>query len=231
MFINVGSIIDISTVDWPGVPSTIIFLRGCPHNCINCHNKELNKINNYIKIDKFMVDLRKRLNTNKEYINGVVISGGEPVFQLKNTMKIAALAKELGLKVAVETSGYDSYKLVQLINDGNIDHVFISLNDIKWFGFRNQFNRSLHVLFNSKIEFTLRIPIWQLEKSISPTIDQLITLCNYIQICMELDSKFSGIELIAGKDINTNSSLDTKTLENMARTMRIYTRNKINVKG
>ncbi len=41
MKVNLGGIVPLSTVDWPGFASTVVFLRGCPLRCPHCQNREL----------------------------------------------------------------------------------------------------------------------------------------------------------------------------------------------
>ena len=53
--IRIASLVDDSIVDGPGIRFTI-FMQGCPHHCIGCHNPEthdfqggyLENINNII---------------------------------------------------------------------------------------------------------------------------------------------------------------------------------------
>jgi len=41
MKVNLGGIVPLSTVDWIGFASTVVFLRGCPLRCPHCQNREL----------------------------------------------------------------------------------------------------------------------------------------------------------------------------------------------
>jgi pyruvate formate lyase activating enzyme len=41
MKINLGGIVHLSTVDWTGRASIVVFLRGCPLRCPHCQNSEL----------------------------------------------------------------------------------------------------------------------------------------------------------------------------------------------
>lgn len=41
MKVNLGGVVPLSTVDWLGFASTVVFLRGCPLRCPHCHNREL----------------------------------------------------------------------------------------------------------------------------------------------------------------------------------------------
>lgn len=106
----------ISTVDWHGRVSYVLFLNGCRMNCWYCQNK-----NKPVKI----VDHREIADDIKEHMNiidAVVFSGGEP---LLNTYEISRILKELrgaGLEYAVETSGYNARAFYGIQRD--IDQVF-----------------------------------------------------------------------------------------------------------
>lgn len=41
MRVNLGGVVPLSTVDWIGFSSTVVFLRGCPLRCPHCQNHEL----------------------------------------------------------------------------------------------------------------------------------------------------------------------------------------------
>ena len=45
--IRIASLVDDSIVDGPGIRFTI-FMQGCPHHCIGCHNPETHDFKDYI---------------------------------------------------------------------------------------------------------------------------------------------------------------------------------------
>ncbi|HDN82049.1 MAG TPA: radical SAM protein, partial [Methanomicrobia archaeon] len=64
-----------SLIDYPDNISSILFLSRCNFRCPYCHNKDL-VLDRLPKIDEEVIidDLKMR----KKYIDGVVITGGEP---------------------------------------------------------------------------------------------------------------------------------------------------------
>jgi pyruvate formate lyase activating enzyme len=50
MKVNFGGIVPLSTVDWPGRASMVIFLRGCPLRCPHCHNQRLQTGENLVAL-------------------------------------------------------------------------------------------------------------------------------------------------------------------------------------
>ncbi len=89
-----------SFVDYPGLIATVVFTPGCNMDCWYCHNRHLWKSENIVdpkELDAF-------LKSHLEFIDGVVISGGEPTLQsgLEDFIKSAA---GLGYKVKLDTNG------------------------------------------------------------------------------------------------------------------------------
>ena len=78
----------------PGVRVSI-FVQGCSFNCKNCFNPETHDFN---KGKEFTYDTINKLLelSDKEYINGLSILGGEPLheFNILGTIKLAKAFKE-----------------------------------------------------------------------------------------------------------------------------------------
>jgi len=90
-----------SFIDYPGKIASVIFLGGCNFACHYCHNSKLlrassNTIN--------FADVLKELKEQIGFIDGVVITGGEPTLHphLKTIIKEI---KKLGLLVKLDTNG------------------------------------------------------------------------------------------------------------------------------
>ncbi|BAW30833.1 MAG TPA: anaerobic ribonucleoside-triphosphate reductase activating protein [Methanothermobacter sp.] len=93
---------NISTIDFPGTPSLVIFFAGCPIRCPYCHNPEL--IEGGMKVS--LEDIKKKISESKELVDGVVISGGEPLMQIDGLEKVLEFSKSLNLKTKLDTNGY-----------------------------------------------------------------------------------------------------------------------------
>lgn len=78
---RVGGLQKNSMIDFPGKISCVLFLAGCNFNCPYCHNPELAKgcmdCLNFPGESNFYDFLEKR----RGFLDGVVISGGEPTLQ------------------------------------------------------------------------------------------------------------------------------------------------------
>ena len=97
-----------SIVDGPGFRYTI-FLQGCSHHCDGCQNpatwdKERGALKDTAAI---IEDIKKAY-----YIDGVTISGGEPLDQAKELLKLLKSLKELNYHIIMFT-GYTYEDVMQ----------------------------------------------------------------------------------------------------------------------
>jgi pyruvate formate lyase activating enzyme len=116
-----------SVHDGPGIRVTF-FMKGCPLNCLWCHNPEgILPVAQHVRITRKIgereftvnemagtfyepVDLVKILDREKVFIDqsggGVTFSGGEPLHQPEFLLESLKLCKSHGYHTAVDTSGY-----------------------------------------------------------------------------------------------------------------------------
>ena len=123
MNVNFGGIIPLSTVDWHGRSSIVIFLNGCPFNCSYCHNSDLLK--KFNPTDSEII--KKRILESKPFISSVVFLGGEPLLQNEAVEELAAFAKSQNLFVGVHTNGFYPEAVSSLIQKNLADQFFIDI--------------------------------------------------------------------------------------------------------
>lgn len=70
----------------------VIFLPGCIHNCDGCHNKEAQDPNYGTEIE--IDELIKILKVNNDMVDGITLSGGDPLFQYDKTLELCKAIKE-----------------------------------------------------------------------------------------------------------------------------------------
>ncbi|RQD80923.1 4Fe-4S cluster-binding domain-containing protein, partial [Methanosalsum natronophilum] len=102
MEVNYSSSVSVSTVDWYGRASTVLFFNQCPFRCPYCQNHELLEKNELIDISVPKQDIIKSI----PFVSAVVFSGGEPLLHMNGLLELASFAKEKGLLVGVETNGF-----------------------------------------------------------------------------------------------------------------------------
>ena len=67
----------ISSVEFHGNMSLVIFMSGCPLTCRYCHNVELLEDTT----EKTFEEVKQEIDSSADFLDAVVISGGEPLLQ------------------------------------------------------------------------------------------------------------------------------------------------------
>ncbi len=119
----------LSLLDYPSKMATTLFTGGCNFKCPFCHNRDLvflDENENEIAID----DIFAFLNARKNILDGVCISGGEPLLQ-KDLKKFIIEIKKMGLLVKLDTNGSQYDKLKELIDDNLLDYVAMDIKNAK----------------------------------------------------------------------------------------------------
>ncbi|MHA2141135.1 MAG: anaerobic ribonucleoside-triphosphate reductase activating protein [Candidatus Thorarchaeota archaeon] len=97
---RIASIIDISLVDVPGIPVTVIFTGGCNFDCPYCQNAEIIPLNSGTEMSIEEIVLKSSGNL----VDGFCITGGEPTIHRDLPDMLRAL-KSTGLHVNLNTQG------------------------------------------------------------------------------------------------------------------------------
>ena len=112
-----------SLLDFPGRVSSLVFTGGCNLSCGFCHNPGLvfepDQYPDY-PLDELFAELEQR----KSFIDGVVVSGGEPTLA-EDLGPFLEQIKTLGLQVKLDTNGFAPQVLEQLIAARLIDYLAI----------------------------------------------------------------------------------------------------------
>lgn len=103
----------------------MIFMRGCPLRCPHCHNAHLQ----FGETPEDLARITKKIDEAGPFISALILSGGEPMVQLAASRAMASHAKEMGLLVGVETSGYFPDRLASLLAEGLFDIVFLDVKE------------------------------------------------------------------------------------------------------
>ena len=123
---HIGGIQKNSLIDYPGKLSSVLFCSGCNFDCPYCHNPGLvggharcpNDLNAGAIIDF--------LDQRRGFLDGVVVSGGEPTLQ-PDLLDLCRKIKNLGFPVKLDTNGSHPRVLQGLIREGLVDYVAMDL--------------------------------------------------------------------------------------------------------
>jgi pyruvate formate lyase activating enzyme len=123
---NIGGLIKNSMIDYPGKLSCGIFLSGCNFDCPYCHNPELVG-GCALRAGNFDPDSVYRfIETRKGFLDGIVISGGEPTLQT-DLHKLCRDIKKMGYPVKLDTNGSRPLVIERLIAEGLVDYIAMDL--------------------------------------------------------------------------------------------------------
>lgn len=111
----------MTLLDWEGKVACTMYLQGCDFRCPFCHNKDI--IHNGSEIEGLNLDeIKDYLKKNLDFIDGVVISGGEPTLN-KGLLGLIKDLRAMGLGIKIDTNGNHPDVLDDLIGAGLVDMV------------------------------------------------------------------------------------------------------------
>jgi len=115
-----------SLIDYPGKISCVLFVSGCNFHCPYCHNPDLASGTvippDYLTEDWFFDFLKQR----KTFLEGVVISGGEPTLQT-DLASFCRKIKKLEYPVKIDTNGSDPRMIAHLLEAEVIDYLAMDI--------------------------------------------------------------------------------------------------------
>lgn len=116
---EISGLIKNSFVDYPKNIACVVFTAGCNMNCWYCHNHDLISETKGEIDEEYVFSL---LEERKKFLDGVVITGGEPTLQPDLTEFIKKV-KAIGLKVKLDTNGTNLSVVKNLVNAGLLDYI------------------------------------------------------------------------------------------------------------
>ncbi len=141
---KIGGFQKNSLIDFPGTIACIIFTQGCNFKCPYCHNPDLVA---YIEKDSEISsekDKQRRqanlndenlydedkifefLNRRKSFLDGVVISGGEPTLQ-NDLIQFCKQIKQMGYRIKLDSNGTRPKILETLISNNLVDYISMDI--------------------------------------------------------------------------------------------------------
>ena len=169
MKLTIKGFVDVSLVDWDGKVSSVVFLPNCNLRCPFCQNAKLVLHPEELPTISFE-EITERLAKMKKWIDGVVITGGEPTLHL-DLPSFCRKLKDLGFKVKLDTNGTNPRVLQKLIEEELIDYVALDvkapLNEQKYSeatGVKiekllKEIINSINLLQNGKVNYEFRTTV------------------------------------------------------------------------
>ncbi|MFA6525867.1 MAG: anaerobic ribonucleoside-triphosphate reductase activating protein [Candidatus Buchananbacteria bacterium] len=124
---KIGGLQPVTLLDYPQKLAAIVFTAGCNMRCPFCYNSklvlpELLSDANLYKEDEVIEFLKKR----KKYLDGLVITGGEPLLQ-EDLADFLRKMKAVGYEIKLDTNGLQSEKLKDLLEEKLVDYIAMDI--------------------------------------------------------------------------------------------------------
>lgn len=125
--VKIAGIQKLTLLDFPGNVACTVFTAGCNMKCPFCHNRDLVFIpenTEFINPEEIIEFLKSRQGK----IDGVAITGGEPLLQ-NGLADFIKEIRELGYKVKLDTNGMFPEKLREIVEEGLVDYVAMDIKN------------------------------------------------------------------------------------------------------
>ncbi|EFK08162.1 anaerobic ribonucleoside-triphosphate reductase activating protein [delta proteobacterium NaphS2] len=122
----IGGIQKSSLIDYSGKISCVVFLAGCNFTCPYCHNPDLVRRKPFNGSHFDEKKIYAFLESRKGFLDGVVISGGEPTLN-EHLPHFLERIKHLGYPVKLDTNGTRPRMVRRLIDNGLIDYIAMDI--------------------------------------------------------------------------------------------------------
>lgn len=124
---NFAGIQKLTLLDYPEKTACTVFTAGCNLRCPFCHNARLVLNEGYSPLPdtEVLAYLKKRAGL----LDGICISGGEPLIHARELQEFLPEVRELGYAVKLDTNGTFPKELARLIDAGLIDYVAMDIKN------------------------------------------------------------------------------------------------------
>lgn len=125
---RIASALTAGMLDWPGKVAATLFLSGCGFRCPFCHNAALLST----EAERPAIDWREfvgHLRTKRAWLDGVVVTGGEPTDDPDLPALLTALAEE-GFDVKLDTNGSRPRVLRHLLAEDLLSYVALDVKTV-----------------------------------------------------------------------------------------------------
>ena len=123
---RIAGVQKLTLLDFPSVVACTVFTLGCNFKCPFCHNAHLvfGECADKLEADDVLEFLKQR----KGILEGVVITGGEPLLNLDIGAFLSKI-KELGYLIKLDTNGTNPKLLRELVENKSVDYVAMDIKN------------------------------------------------------------------------------------------------------
>ena len=118
----------VSLLDYPGQVACTVFTSGCNLRCPFCHNASLVLPNRSHSPEMEAPEFFEFLVSRQGKLDGVCISGGEPLLQPDLETFIRKI-RDFGFSVKLDTNGSMPHLLKDLVGKGLVDYVAMDIKN------------------------------------------------------------------------------------------------------
>ena len=152
----------LTLLDYPSKTAATVFTYGCNFRCPFCHNASLvvDRPEEAVDPEEFFAFLAKR----KNLLDGVCITGGEPLLQ-EDIADFIKRIRDMGFLVKLDTNGYLPDRLEKILEKDIVNYIAMDIKNspekypltagIKNFDIE-RINTSINLIRNSGIDFEFR---------------------------------------------------------------------------
>ena len=169
----------ISSVEFHGNMSLVFFMSKCPLACRYCHNVELLEDNT----EKSFEEIKQEIDSSADFLDAIVISGGEPLVQTDAVIEILQYVRQIGLKTKLDTSGIYPDHLKKILDLDLLDFVsldvkttFSKYRKITGANVGFQVKKSMDLINDAGVHLEIRttyVPTLHTKKDIKNLVDEI----------------------------------------------------------
>jgi len=190
---EIKGFVDISLVDWDEKVSSTIFLANCNMRCPFCYNAALVLHPEKLRTISFE-EIAEYLERNREWIDGVVITGGEPTIH-GDLPNLCEKIGKLGFWVKIDTNGANPTQIRELINKKLVDYIAMDIKapleqdnyyaaaGVNTPNLLNKILETINILQDSQIDYEFRttvVPTIHKEKDIEEICQKIKKCKKYV---------------------------------------------------
>lgn len=164
----IGGLQKLTLVDYPGKVAATVFLIGCNFRCPFCHNPDLVSPERANQVEGRIseTDFSRFLDSKKDLIEGVCITGGEPTIQ-PDLIEFIRKIRQKGFLVKLDTNGSNPEAIGKLVGEKLIDFIAMDIkssleNYFKAAGIKvdsDKISKSVDLIKNSGIDYEFRTTV------------------------------------------------------------------------